>query len=183
MTDQETGTRVLLVDDDEVFCSVLGRGLTRRGYSVEKAHDAERALAVARSHQPEHIVLDLKLGDDSGLKLIQPMLETVPETRIIVLTGYASIPTAVEAVKLGAANYLPKPVDVNTVVAAFSGEHDEQEPVAEPPTQPMSLKRLEWEQIQRVLAEHDGNISAAARALGIHRRTLQRKLGKRPVKR
>ncbi|ABI56987.1 response regulator transcription factor [Alkalilimnicola ehrlichii MLHE-1] len=183
MTEKTSGTRVLLVDDDEVFCSVLGRGLTRRGYRVEKAHDAEQALVVARDYQPEHVVLDLKLGDDSGLKLIQPLLEAVPEARIIVLTGYASIPTAVEAVKLGAANYLPKPVDVDTVVSAFSGQHEEPVPTAEPPPQPMSLKRLEWEQIQRVLAEHDGNISAAARALGIHRRTLQRKLGKRPVKR
>ncbi len=174
------GPSILIIDDDTTFSSVLGRSLSRRGCQVDSAEEPETALQKARAQQPQYVVLDLKLGEHSGLSLVEPLKEVLPQSRILVLTGYASIPTAVEAIKLGAYNYLPKPTDADTVLATLEGK-----PTTEPdkpPERPMSLRRLEWEQIQRVLNEHDGNISAAARALGIHRRTLQRKLSKRPVK-
>lgn len=174
------GPTILIVDDDTTFSSVLGRSLSRRGCEVDSAEEPETAMQKARSAKPDYVVLDLKLGEHSGLNLVEPLNEALPEARILVLTGYASIPTAVEAIKLGAYNYLPKPTDAETVLATLEGKLTA-EP-EKPPQKPMSLRRLEWEQIQRVLNEHDGNISAAARALGIHRRTLQRKLSKKPVK-
>lgn len=168
----------LIVDDDPVFCSVLERALRRRKLSVVIATDSENALAAVRQQTPSHVVLDLKLGNSSGLDLIEPILETNRQTRILLLTGYASIPTAVEAVRRGAVNYLPKPANADSILAAF--EPDASTP--DIPEDPPSLRRLEWEHIQRALSEHEGNISAAARALGMHRRTLQRKLQKRPVR-
>ena len=176
-----TAQGILIIDDDPTFGSVLGRSLGRYGYRISRAETPEAALQTARVENPEYVVLDLKLGEYSGLELVEPLKEILPQARILILTGYASIPTAVEAIKRGAYDYLPKPTDANTVLQALEGQ--EKEPASEVPQEPMSLKRLEWEQIQRVLTEHDGNISAAARALGIHRRTLQRKLGKRPVRR
>ena len=180
--------KVLVIDDDTTFARLLARGLTRHGFQTETAASADRALAIAADWQPEHAVLDLKLdatpqapGDsiDNGLDLIAPLLDRVPQLRIVVLTGYASIATTVTAIKRGAAGYLAKPVDAATVAAALTTDAQP----ADAPQAPMSLKRLEWEHIQRVLAEHDGNVSAAARTLGLYRRTLQRKLDKRPVKR
>ena len=173
-------SRLLLVDDDVTFCAVLQRAFERRGFAVAVAHNANEALEAAEEFRPSHAVVDLKLGDDSGLHLIKPFLSLNPGMRIIVLTGYGSISTAVKAIKDGASNYLAKPVDVNTILAAFRGE--EQELSENPAPNPISLGRLEWEHIQRVLQEHGGNISATARSLGMHRRTLQRKLQKRPVK-
>lgn len=170
--------RFLIVDDDPVFCQVLQRALQRRTFAVEVAHSHDQALQVANTQSPSHVILDLKLGTESGIDLIPPLLKRLPQCRILLLTGYASIPTAVEAVRRGAINYLPKPADTEAILAAF-------EPDATPPDipeDPPSLRRLEWEHIQRVLNEHDGNISAAARALGMHRRTLQRKLQKKPVR-
>jgi len=173
-------THILVIDDDVAFCRVLERGLLRRKYIVAVAHDAESALATAANFQPSHAIVDLKLGQDSGMHLIKPLLALCPEMQILMLTGYGSIPTAVEAVKTGAVNYLAKPVDVDTILANFGSEATT--PAVEATPSRMSLKRLEWEHIQRVLEEHDGNISAAARTLNMHRRTLQRKLQKRPVK-
>lgn len=175
------GAHILIIDDDEVFCSVLERGLLRRKFIVAVAHDAESALTLAAQFQPTHAIVDLKLGQDSGMHLIKPLLEICSEMQILMLTGYGSIPTAVEAVKTGALNYLAKPVDVDTILANFGSKVKAVQAVESPPSR-MSLKRLEWEHIQRVLDEHDGNISAAARSLNMHRRTLQRKLQKRPVK-
>ncbi len=172
--------RFLIVDDDVTFCEVLGRALLRRGYTVEMAHSAEQALKNVVLFQPTHAVIDLKLGEDSGLHLIKPFLETNRKIKAVVLTGYGSIPTAVQAIKEGAVNYLAKPANVEGILAAF--EKTEGARVIESETPAMSLKRMEWEHIQRVLDEHDGNISATARSLGMHRRTLQRKLQKRPVK-
>lgn len=173
--------RVLLIDDDEVFTRVLARALAARGFDVRVAANGAEALAGAREHQPDHAVLDLKLGEESGLAMIPELLEIRPELRILLLTGYASIATAVEAIKRGAWDYLAKPVDADQVVQALRGSgaaDGSAAPVfAAPP-----LKRLEWEHIQRVLAECEGNISEAARRLGLHRRTLQRKLSKRPVR-
>lgn len=169
---------ILLIDDDPVLLATLARAFQRRGWSVALAAHATDALDMARQQRPAQVLLDLKLADDSGLKLIPALLEIAPDCRIVMLTGYASIATAVEAIKLGAVHYLSKPVGVAEIIAAFdkvSGDAD-----AEVPAQPVSVERLEWEHIQKVLAEHEGNISATARALNMHRRTLQRKLGKRP---
>lgn len=169
---------LLLVDDDTTFCEVMSRALHRRGFDVRVAHDVPGALRLVESDPPEFAVVDLKMPGDSGLALVRRLNTIDPGTRIVVLTGYASISTAVEAIKLGATHYLAKPVDADEVMAAFERAEGDTE-VAVAPT-PLSVDRLEWEHIQRVLTEHAGNISATARALNMHRRTLQRKLSKRP---
>jgi two-component system response regulator RegA len=176
--DAEGDRAILVVDDDEVFRGVLARGLRDRGFNTYEAGDAAAARAALERHRPAQAVLDLKLGADSGLDLIETLLGLRPSLRIVLLTGYASIPTAVEAIKRGAHQYLAKPTTVDDVVAAF-GEPRCAPPAA--PSRPLSVARLEWEHIQRVLAEHGGNVSATARALNMHRRTLQRKLSKRPA--
>lgn len=173
---------VLVIDDDATFNAVLVRALTRRGYEAKSATDASSALDLARQAPPAAVVLDLNLGSSSGLQLIRPLLEIAPCCRIVVLTGYASIATAVEAVKLGAIQYFAKPVEVDAIIAAFAAGKEEPDESVELPSDPLSVSRLEWEHIQRVLREHDGNISATARALKMHRRTLQRKLAKRPTR-
>ncbi|SDN09303.1 response regulator transcription factor [Vreelandella arcis] len=173
--------RLLIVDDDEMFCHVLSRSLTRRGFEVVIAHDADQALTLAAQHKPTMATLDLKLENSSGLKLLPDLLAVVPHCHVVVLTGYSSIATAVEAIKLGAMNYLCKPVDADDVLTAF--EREDGDPNIEVADNPPSINRITWEHIQKVLQEHDGNISATARALGMHRRTLQRKLQKRPVRR
>lgn len=171
---------LLLVDDDATFCQVLARALEKRGYAVSVAHDVAAGLALAQGNPPEFAVIDLKMPGPSGLVLVEKLKMFDEQTRIVVLTGYASISTAVEAIKLGATHYLAKPADADEIVAAFRRDSgDSAAPVNETP---LSVDRLEWEHIQKVLAEHDNNISATARALKMHRRTLQRKLAKRPVK-
>ena len=180
LPDDERST-LLLVDDDDVFRRVLARALDRRGYAVSVAAGVDAALLSALVQPPEYAVVDLKMPGASGLVLIEKLIELDPNTRIVMLTGYASIATAVEAIKLGAIHYLAKPCDADQVVAALnkSSDGDSATPVA---GSPLSVDRLEWEHIQRVLGEHQGNVSATARALKMHRRTLQRKLMKRPVK-
>jgi len=173
---------LLLVEDDAVFAGVLSRALRRRGFDVACAETAADALQRAREVQPRHAVVDLKLGEDSGLALIPALLAEVPTMRVLLLTGYASIATAVEAIKRGAHDYLAKPVDADAVVRALLDEGDaDAVDAAELPESPLRLRRLEWEHIQRTLRECEGNISETARRLGMHRRTLQRKLGKHPV--
>ena len=169
--------QLLLVDDDATFCSVLSRALEKRGYAVTVAHSVEQALPQAKANPPEYAVVDLKMKGASGLVLIQALHELDPATRIVVLTGYASIATAVEAVKLGATQYLAKPANADEIVAAFGHAASAELSLKE---QPASVERLEWEHINRILLEQNGNISATARLLNMHRRTLQRKLGKRP---
>jgi two-component system response regulator RegA len=169
---------LLLVDDDQIFCSVLTRAMEKRGFAVSVAHSVEQALPLARANPPEYAVIDLKMHGASGLVLVQALHELDAATRIVMLTGYASIATAVEAVKLGATQYLAKPANADEIVAAF-GHHASAELSLS--SQPHSVDRLEWEHIQRVLQEQQGNISATARLLNMHRRTLQRKLGKRPA--
>jgi len=171
---------LLLVDDDATFCRVLGLALRRRGFTVATAHDCAAALQLAQGTTPDYAVVDLNLAGDSGLSLIPQLLALDSMTRVVVLTGYASIATAVEAIKLGAVNYLAKPADADQVLAAFASTRGN--PAASVNLRPLSVNRLEWEHIQRVLCENDGNISATARQLGMHRRTLQRKLAKRPVR-
>lgn len=176
---------LLLVDDDEAFGPVMARALTRRGFTVHWARAGLQALQLARAHPPTHAVLDLRLLEgESGLELIEPLRALNPAIRIVVLTGYASITTAIDAIKLGAAYYLPKPVEADAIVRAFAHVPREEAVSPEPPEpERLSIRRLEWEHIHRVLAEHGGNISAAARSLNMHRRTLQRKLSKHAVNR
>lgn len=174
--------RILIADDDEAFRQALARAFLRRGLEPLQAGSADEALRAVAVANPEACVLDLRLGQDSGLRLLPALLRQRPGLQVVVLTGFASIATAVEAVKLGAVNYLPKPADADEILAALAGTVAV-DPGAVHETPPMSVDRLEWEHIQKVLAEHDGNISETARSLGMHRRTLQRKLQKRPVKR
>ncbi|MEN6586280.1 MAG: response regulator transcription factor [Sulfuricella sp.] len=180
MLNNDDHPSLLLVDDDETFRRVLSKALTKRGFNVSVAQDVDAALLVAEENAPEYAVVDLKMPGPSGLVLVKRLKELDQETRIVMLTGFASIATAVEAIKLGATHYLAKPVDADQIIAAFEREGGDTE--TEVTAQPLSVDRLEWEHIQRVLAEHQGNISATARALKMHRRTLQRKLGKHPVR-
>jgi two-component system, response regulator RegA len=173
--------RLLLIDDDEDFLHVLGRALARRGLDVLTAASPEEARFMLSETCPDYAVVDLKLGQSSGLNLVQELKTRCPAMGIVMLTGYASIATAVEAVKLGAINYLAKPSTVDDILAALYKSSGKIAPEMED-AKPLSVDRLEWEHIQRVLAEHEGNISATARALNMHRRTLQRKLLKKPVK-
>ena len=177
----EEQPHLLLVDDDPTFTRVMARAMDRRGLRVSVANSAEEGLAIAKADLPDYAVLDLKMEGDSGLVLLPKLLELDAEMRVVILTGYSSIATAVEAIKRGACNYLCKPADADDVLTALLSEHADLTTLV--PENPMSVDRLQWEHIQRVLAEHDGNISATARALGMHRRTLQRKLQKRPVRR
>jgi len=167
---------LLLVDDDIPFCRVLCRALEKRGFAVTVAHSVEQALPLARDNPPEYAIVDLKMGGESGLILIRALYELDPATRIVVLTGYASIATAVAAVKLGATQYLSKPANADEIVAAFGYLASADAPLN---TQIHTVEQMEREHIQRVLQEYQGNISATARALNMHRRTLQRKLTKR----
>lgn len=168
----------LVVDDDADFRAVLGKALARRGYRVSAAADTAAGLALAAADPPHDVVLDLRLGDESGLEFITPLLARSPRARIVVLTGFASIATAVQAIKLGAVHYLTKPADADDIIAAFARQAGDAS--VELASRPTPLEHLEWEHIQNTLLACDGNISVAAKRLGLHRRTLQRKLQKRP---
>lgn len=170
----------LLIDDDEVFLNILARALKRRGYLCETAQSQEQALNLAEALVFSRAIVDLKLGQESGLQLIKQLYATQETMEILMLTGYSSISTAVDAIKLGAVNYLCKPADVDEILAAFASDPEPAVSLTE--LTPLSVDRLEWEHIQKILQQHDGNISATARSLGMHRRTLQRKLQKRPVR-
>jgi two-component system response regulator RegA len=168
---------VLVVDDSDVFRDRLAKALRERGLDVATAADAEEALALVKTRRFGRAILDLKMPGRSGLALLRDLREQDPDVKAVVLTGFGSIATAVEAMRLGAVNFVPKPADADDVLAAFSVEGSEDirdEPDVEAP----SLARAEWEHIQRVLADCGGNVSEAARRLGIHRRSLQRKLQK-----
>jgi len=171
---------LLLVDDDETFCSVLKPALEKRNFQVSVANDVKQGIKLAEQVEPEYAVIDLRIGHDSGLEMVKKLISLDGNTQIIMLTGFASIATAVEAIKLGAIHYLTKPANADEIVnALYKNEGDSSIKINQ---NPLSVKRLEWEHLQKVLMQHDGNISAAARALNMHRRTLQRKLDKRPVK-
>jgi two-component system, response regulator RegA len=167
----------LLVDDDALYLRTLQRSLERRGVCVTVARNRGEALAAAESQAPDFALIDLKLGRESGLDLIEPLTARYPEIVILLVTGYASIATAVEAIKRGAHNYLPKPTTVDAILRALMNDAAF---AAQPETTMTPLNRLEWEHIQQALSETNGNVSAAARLLGMHRRSLQRKLAKRP---
>ena len=173
---------LLIVEDDDVFRPRLARAFRERGFEVREARDVETAARSAEADPPEYAVVDLRLGADSGLDVVRALVALDPSTVIVILTGYGSIATALEAVRLGATHYLTKPADVDEILAAF-----ERAPGAPPSAPPVpvtpSLARVEWEHISRVLADCGGNVSQAARALGLHRRSLQRKLAKYPASR
>ncbi len=172
------GLSILVVDDDDAFRTRLGRALRERGLVVTMAADADQALAEARLDPPELAIVDLKMPGRTGLELVRDLVALDAGTRIVVLTGYGSIVTAVEAVKLGARNYLTKPADTDQILAAFGDLEPGTTPTDEISTP--TLARTEWEHIQRTLQDCGGNISEAARRLGVHRRSLQRKLSKAP---
>ncbi|MEJ2686664.1 MAG: response regulator transcription factor [Gammaproteobacteria bacterium] len=176
----DSGQTLLLVEDDDVLREVLTRALHGRGYDVMAANDLGEAQRLSIRQPPDFAVVDLRLGNESGLELIGHLTRAYPQIRAVVLTGYASIATAVEAIKLGAKYYLTKPVDADEIIAALY--RDEGNAEINPPDRPCSVKRLEWEHIQQVLQQCEGNVSETARKLGMHRRTLQRKLRKHPVR-
>jgi two-component system response regulator RegA len=178
MSTHAAGGRLLLVDDDMVFAEVLARAMAKRGFEVETSSEFEDALTAIGRASHDFAVVDLKMPGGSGLVLVERLKRRNPRIRIVVLTGFASVATAVEAIKLGAIHYLPKPADADEIVAAFGREQGDS--AAEVSSQPLSVGRLEWEHIQKILSENTGNVSATARALNMHRRTLQRKLGKKP---
>tara|TARA_B110000503_G_scaffold38738_2_gene63649 strand:+ start:30353 stop:30910 length:558 start_codon:yes stop_codon:yes gene_type:complete len=178
----------LIIDDDQTFSYVLARSITREGHHALIANQGDTALAILRDTLLEspvtHAILDLKLAESNGLQLLPQLLATNPALQVVVLTGYASVATTVEAIKQGAVNYLSKPASVEEVLAAFESD-DKQRGAASGASNaiednPLSVQRVEWEYIQRQLVANDHNIAATARALGMHRRTLQRKLQKRP---
>ncbi len=182
MTDATTYERptLLVVDDDVTLARVLCNAFEARGFAVRVAHDAVQGIAQAQADPPEYAVIDLKMPGPSGLELVSKLKELDPNTRIVMLTGYASIATAVEAIKLGAMHYLAKPADADEILAAFQREEGDASTPVRP--KPLSVARLEWEHIQKVLTESGGNISETARRLNMHRRTLQRKLTKHPAR-
>jgi two-component system response regulator RegA len=165
---------VLVVDDDDVFRGRLVRALVERGFDARGAAGAD---------SPELAVVDLRMPDGSGLDVVRELKTMDPATNVVVLTGYGSIATALEAVRLGATHYLTKPADVDEILRAFEREKRPLDGGAAGVEQAPSLARAEWEHIQRVLTDCGGNVSQAARVLGVHRRSLQRKLAKRPVQR
>ena len=170
----------LVVDDDQAFCQVLSRVLVRQGHSVCIANNGHQSAEHCDNDSAiERVILDLKLEQESGLSILVDIKQRLPHAEILILTGYSSISTAVEAIKLGAINYLCKPASAENIMQAFSASDKPIESISATPT---SVNRLEWEHIQRVLNDNDGNISATARSLGMHRRTLQRKLLKKPSK-
>jgi two-component system response regulator RegA len=166
----------LLVDDDAMFLRALQAALLKRGVQTSTAADAATALQRVQKTTFDFVLLDLRIGQDSGLKLIAPIKAAQPKMRIVLMTGFASVATAVEAIKLGADDYLLKPVSADTILRALA-----EDPLPpEDEVKMVPLGRLEWEHIQQALRTTDGNVSAAARLLGMHRRSLQRKLAKRP---
>lgn len=180
MNDSTQNKSLLMIEDDEVFASVSSRALVRRGYDVTLATSIEAARNMINQVSVAFAIVDLNLAGHSALELIPTLRARNPDARILMLTGYASIATAVEAIKLGADNYLAKPADIDEILTALDIDSDEEEHDSQF-QEPMSVRRLEWEHIQKVLLENHGNISETARQLKMHRRTLQRKLQKRPV--
>lgn len=167
---------LLLVDDDEVFVTRLARAMEKRGFAPRTAQSVNEAMRMIRSAPPAYAVIDLRLEDGNGLDVVESLREARTDARIIVLTGYGAIATAVAAVKMGATDYLAKPADANDVTSALLSRSDSLPP---PPENPMSADRVRWEHIQRVYEQCDRNVSETARRLHMHRRTLQRILAKR----
>lgn len=169
---------ILLVDDDTTFCAALAGALRRRGHTVLLAHNHDDAVTEAEAWSPDRAIVDLRMPEHGGLEVVQALHGIDPSLRIVVLTGYGSIATAVEAMKAGAMHYLTKPAEADEILAAF----ERTEPnvhAAEVEASPRRLEEVEWDHLQRVLTDAGGNVSEAARRLGMHRRSLQRKLARR----
>jgi two-component system response regulator RegA len=171
----EADRRLLIVDDDAPLCQRLARAMEKRGFIVDTAESVAAGIAAAHSRPPAYAVVDLRLGDGNGLEIVGALRQSRPGVRIVMLTGYGNIATAVAAVKAGAVDYLPKPADADAVEHALLAKDDAPPP---PPTDPMSADRVRWEHIQRVFEQCERNVSETARRLKMHRRTLQRMLGK-----
>ncbi len=169
---------ILIAEDDEALASSLERSFTRHGYEAKTAQNVKEALKVIKNFHPRYAVVDLKMPGESGLELVRKLHEFDKKMRIVVLTGYASITTTIEAIKLGACYYLAKPANVDAIISAFEGERKEEIKLSQKKT---SIKNLEWEYINQTLSECNFNISEAARILGMHRRTLARKLEKNGI--
>ena len=167
---------LLLVDDDEIFLNRLARAMEKRGFETETAETVAAGKAIVQGRPPAYAVIDLRLEDGNGLEVVEALREKRPDARIVVLTGYGAIATAVAAVKMGATDYLSKPADANDITSALLANGEALPP---PPENPMSADRVRWEHIQRVYELCDHNVSETARRLGMHRRTLQRILAKR----
>ena len=168
----------LLIDDDVLYLRALKRSLERRGHEIQTATNAEQAIELATTQKPDYALVDLKLAEQNGLDLIAPLRQAREPMRIILVTGYASVATAVEAIKRGADHYLAKPTTVEAILRTLN--EDAADESAEPEATMTPLSRLEWEHIQQAMIDSSGNVSAAARLLGMHRRSLQRKLAKKP---
>ena len=168
----------LLIDDDVLYLRALQRSLERRGHAIQTSRDSAQAIDLAATHKPDYALVDLKLAEQNGLDLIAPLRQAHESMRIILVTGYASVATAVEAIKRGADHYLAKPTTIEAILRTLQDEVADESTEAETTMTPLS--RLEWEHIQQAMIDSGGNISAAARLLGMHRRSLQRKLAKKP---
>ncbi|TMP42588.1 two-component system response regulator [Pseudoalteromonas citrea] len=171
--------KLLIIEDDIAFSNTLSRRMDKYGFDCKVVNDEHDILMVCSSFLPQYILLDMKLTTQSGLHFIEPLKAVCPDSKLVLLTGFASIATAVEAVKLGADDYLTKPADTQVILQALIGKSA----VTQLPDTVMSPERLEWEHIQQVLKHNEGNVSQTARQLNMHRRTLQRKLQKKPAHR
>jgi two-component system response regulator RegA len=171
----EADRTLLIVDDDAPLCQRLARAMERRGFIVATADSVAGGVAAATNEPPAFAVVDMRLGDGRGFEIVSALRDARPGARIVMLTGYGNIATAVAAVKAGAIDYLPKPADADAVERALLAQEDA---VPEPPEDPMSADRVRWEHIQRVFELCDRNVSETARRLKMHRRTLQRILSK-----
>jgi len=170
----------LVVDDDEVFRTRLCRAFAQRNWEAEAAGDGDQALQIAKERSPDLVLVDLRMPGKGGLEIVEDLRAIDSSMAIIVLTGYGSIPTAISAMKKGADHYLSKPADADQILAVYDAVRNPPAAATGTPETVPTLARVEWEHIQRIIADCDGNISQAARLLGIHRRSLQRKLGKYP---
>lgn len=175
---KEKAKKLILVDDDDAFRLRLARAVKERGFDVYEAADSRKALLILNEQHPDYAILDLRIKEESGLKLLKELLLIKPDLKVVVLTGYGTISTTVDALKLGAVNYLTKPVDPDTILAAFEVAPKDTSPNLEIP----HLEQVEWDHINRVVSDNAGNISKASKALGLHRRSLQRKLNKAPLR-
>jgi two-component system response regulator RegA len=173
---QDNSATCLIIEDDDVFRPRLARALSLRGLNCSQAATAADAVTALTATKPDFVVLDLRIGKDSGIDLLPTIKKLAPASRVVVLTGYGSIATAVEALRLGAHDYLTKPVDADRIFAALTQTTTIEAKITVP-----SLTQVEWEHINRVINDHRGNISQAAKALGMHRRSLQRKISKTPA--
>lgn len=170
---------ILIVEDDEILANSLGRSFERRNYKVQIAYNVKDAILLLKKFHPSHAVIDLKIQSESGLELIKYLHEFDKNIKVVMLTGYASITTTIEAIKSGACYYLAKPANADMIISAFNDKIDNSQSIVT--NKKTSIKNLEWEHIHRVLVESNFNISESARILGMHRRTLARKLNKRQV--